>query len=312
MIPVYVFLGFLEAGKTALVQETLEDPEFNTGEKTLLVVCEEGVEEYEPERFAGGNVTQLLVEDPDDLTPEFLRAQASKVYADRVLVEYNGMWPVQALFDNLPANWEVFQVMTVADATTFPQYLANMRQQTVDKLQTPDVVIFNRCDKNTDKTLLHRSVRMVNRRAQILFEYKDGSIEPDDTKDPPPYDMTAPVIEIGDEDFGVFYLDVFDRPLEYEGKTVKFKAYVCQTDKVDSTAFIAGRFCMTCCAEDITFIGLGCSWKDAAKLGHRTWVDVTARIETRRHPIYEGEGPWLVASSITPAQPPKDELVYFV
>ena len=202
MIPVYVFLGFLEAGKTAFVQETLEDPEVNTGEKTLLVVCEEGVEEYEPERFAGGNVTQLLVEDPDDLTPEFLRAQASKVYADRVLVEYNGMWPVQALFDNLPVNWEVFQVMTVADATTFPQYLANMRQQTVDKLQTPDVVIFNRCDKNTDKTLLHRSVRMVNRRAQILFEYKDGSIEPDDTKDPPPYDMTAPVVTIGDEDFG--------------------------------------------------------------------------------------------------------------
>ncbi len=312
MIPVYVFLGFLEAGKTAFVQETLEDPEFNTGEKTMLLLCEEGLEEYEPERFAGGNVTQVVVDDPDDLSPDFLREKAVKLHADRVLVEYNGMWPVQRLFDNLPANWEIYQVMTVADSTTFPTYLANMRQQTVDKLQTPDVVIFNRCDKNTDKTLLHRSVRMVNRRAQILFEYKDGSIEPDDTKDPPPYDMTAPVIEIGDEDFGVFYLDVFDRALEYEGKTIRFKAYVCQTDQVDKTAFIARRFCMTCCAEDITFLGLGCSWKDAAKLGHRTWVTVTARIETRRHPIYEGEGPWLVATDITPAQPPKDELVYFV
>ena len=141
-------------------------------------------------------------------------------------------------------------------STTFPTYLANMRQQTVDKLQSPDVVIFNRCDKSTDKTLLHRSVRMVNRRAQILFEYKDGSIEPDDTKDPLPYDLNAPVAEIKDEDYGIFYLDVFDRMKEYEGKTVRLKAYVCQTDKVDDDAFIAGRFCMTCCAEAVSYTHL--------------------------------------------------------
>ena len=96
------------------------------------------------------------------------------------------------------------------------------------------------------------------------------------------------------------------------GKTVRLKAYVCQTDKVDDDAFIAGRFCMTCCAEDITFIGLICKWKDAKQLGHRTWVNVTARIELRRHAIYEGVGPWLIAESVTPAEPPKDELVYFV
>ena len=37
-IPMYVFTGFLESGKTKFIQETLEDPRFNSGEKTLLLV----------------------------------------------------------------------------------------------------------------------------------------------------------------------------------------------------------------------------------------------------------------------------------
>ena len=49
--PVYLFLGFLESGKTKFIQETLEDPRFNSGEKTLLLVCEEGEEEYEFIRY---------------------------------------------------------------------------------------------------------------------------------------------------------------------------------------------------------------------------------------------------------------------
>ena len=48
-IPVYLFTGFLEGGKTKFIQETLEDGRFNKGEPTLLLVCEEGIEEYAPE-----------------------------------------------------------------------------------------------------------------------------------------------------------------------------------------------------------------------------------------------------------------------
>ena len=44
-IPVYLFTGFLEAGKTKFIQETMEDPRFNEGERTLLLICEEGLEE---------------------------------------------------------------------------------------------------------------------------------------------------------------------------------------------------------------------------------------------------------------------------
>ena len=203
-------------------------------------------------------------------------------------------------------------MMTVADSTTFPSYLANMRQLAVEKMQEPDVVIFNRVTQATDKATLHRAVRMVNRRAQILFETVDGEVEPDTIVDELPFDMDADVVEIGDEDYGLFYIDIFDNVKKYLGKTIRFKAYVCQTKRVPEGCFVAGRFGMTCCAEDITFIGLICEAEQAKQLKHRTWVTVTAKVTVKKHAIYQGPGPWLVAESVTPAQPPEDELVYFV
>lgn len=311
-VPLYVFLGFLEAGKTSFIQETLEDPDFNTGEKTLLVLCEDGEVEYEPQKFAGGNVAVLPVEGQQALTRQLLEDYTQKHRVDRVLVEYNGMWPVQVLYDALPKGWEIFQMMTVADSTTFPSYLANMRQLAVEKMQEPDVVIFNRVTQATDKATLHRAVRMVNRRAQILFETVDGEVEPDTIVDELPFDMDADVVDIGDEDYGLFYIDIFDNVKKYLGKTIRFKAYVCQTKRVPEGCFVAGRFGMTCCAEDITFIGLICEAEQAKQLKHRTWVTVTAKVTVKKHAIYQGPGPWLVAESVTPAQPPEDELVYFI
>ena len=311
-IPVYLFTGFLDAGKTAFIQETLEDPGFNTGEKTLVLLCEEGENEYRPERFAGGNVSFLPVEEQAGLTTAFLKDYQKKHRVDRVLIEYNGMWPLQALYDALPTDWDIYQIILLADSTTFASYMTNMRQLAVDKLQDPEMVIFNRCTDATDKAYLHRAVRMVNRRAQIIFEHTDGSIEPDETQDELPFDLTQDEIVIGDEDFGIWFLDAMDDPEKYEGKTLAFKAYVCQTKRVPEGCFVAGRFGMTCCAEDITFIGLICEAEQAKQLKHRTWVTVTAKVTVKKHAIYQGPGPWLVAESVTPAQPPEDELVYFV
>ena len=178
-IPVYLFTGFLDAGKTAFIQETLEDPGFNTGEKTLVLLCEEGENEYRPERFAGGNVSFLPVEEQAGLTTAFLKDYQKKHRVDRVLIEYNGMWPLQALYDALPTDWDIYQIILLADSTTFASYMTNMRQLAVEKMQEPDVVIFNRVTQATDKATLHRAVRMVNRRAQILFETVDGEVEYD-------------------------------------------------------------------------------------------------------------------------------------
>ena len=311
-IPIYLFTGFLESGKTTFLQETLEDPDFCTGEKTLLLLCEEGEIELEPKKFAGGNVTIVPVENEQDLTREFLESQTKQRRIDRVIIEYNGMWNLQTLYDALPKGWEFYQILLTADSTTFPSYMNNMRQLAVDKLQDPEVVIFNRCTDKTDRTYLHRAVRMVNRRAQIIYEYTDGSIRPDDIEDELPFDLKAPVIELRDEDFGIWYLDAMENPDKYRGKHIHFKAYVCQTKRAPKGCFVAGRFGMTCCAEDISFIGVLCEADNAAQLRHRSWVDVTAELDVNRHEIYGGEGPWLRASQVTPTTPPQDELVYFL
>lgn len=312
MIPVYLFLGFLESGKTAFVQETLQDPAFNTGEKTLLVLCEEGVEEYEPDKFAGQNVRIMTVDSPDELTSERLYAEGKKINAERVLIEYNGMWETSVLANAFPKQWQLFQAVMVADASTFPAYLQNMRQLAADKIQLAEMVIFNRTDASTDKAFLHRNVKILNRRAQMMFEYKDGTVMPDDIKDELPFDITAQHFTVQDTDYGLWYMDAMEEPQKYAGKTVTFKAMVCQTKQVAKDCFVPGRFCMTCCADDITFIGMICQLNGQAMPAHRSWVDITADISLRKHKIYEGEGPWLTLKSITyNAQPPKDELVYF-
>ena len=311
-IPVYLFTGFLDGGKTTFIQETLEDPGFCSGEKTLVLLCEEGEIEYEPQKFAEGGVQFLSVEDQSQLTTEYLKDYQKKHRFDRVLIEYNGMWPMQALYDALPRDWEIYQIILVADSTTFESYLANMRQLAVDKLQDPEMVIFNRCTDATDKAVLHRAVRMVNRRAQMAFERTDGSVDADDIEEELPFDLSAGVIDIADEDYGLWYLDAADNLEKYKGKTVRFKAYVCQTPRVPKGCFVPGRFGMTCCAEDISFIGFICESKDAARLKHRSWITVTAKVDAKRHPIYEGVGPWLKATQIEPAEPPQEELVYFL
>lgn len=311
-IPVYLFCGFLDGGKTTFIQETLGDPDFHTGEKTLLLLCEDGEVSYTPAAFAAGNVTILPVEQESELTSALLQGFVQKHSTDRVIIEYNGMWQMETLYNALPEDWEIFQIVTVADAGTFSSYLNNLRSLTVDKLRDPEVVLFNRVDENTDKLLLHRAVRMVNRAAQILHETKAGAIEPDEIVEPLPFDKNAADITLADTDFGLWYLDALQAPQCYIGKTLRFKAYVCQTPRVPEGSLIAGRFAMTCCADDISFYGVVCDAENAAAHAHRSWVDVVATVGVREHEIYEGEGPWLAATSITPAEPPEEELIYFL
>ena len=101
-MPVYLFTGFLEAGKTRFIQETLEDRRFCNGEKTLLLLCEEGEEEYAPDQFATKDVQIRVIENQSELTAEHLLALAAETKAERVVVEYNGMWMLDVLYAALP------------------------------------------------------------------------------------------------------------------------------------------------------------------------------------------------------------------
>lgn len=310
-IPVYVFTGFLDSGKTKFIQGTLEDERFNAGEKTLLLICEEGEEEYDPSAFAAPNVYLEIVEDQEDLDEAQLETLRKKYRAERVCVELNGMQTVSDFYAKLPKNWVVYQEIMFAEAATFPLYNTNMRSLVVDKVGGCEMVVFNRVKKDTDKMELHKIVRAINRRCDILYEDMDGEVEFDEIEDPLPFDIDADVIEIKDEDYGVWYRDITEDMKKYSGKTVKFKAQVAHLKKKEKDAFVPGRFIMTCCVEDIQFMGFVCTWPGAEKLSQRDWVWVTAKISLRYHKMYQDMGPVLTALEVTPAEKALEDVVTF-
>lgn len=310
-IPVYLFTGFLEAGKTKFIQETMEDKRFNAGERTLMLICEEGVEEYEPEQFSGKNVKFKAVEEETDLTAENLAAWLAAANAERAVVEYNGMWMLDTLYGALPEGWMVAQEFMFADAASFQTYNANMRQLCYDKLKSAELVVFNRFDKSMDKMELHKIVRGASRRADIAYEYANGKVEYDDIEDPLPFDVDAPVIEIQDRDFALWYRDVSEEPKKYTGKTVRFKARALKRDKLPAGTFAAGRHVMTCCEADIQFAALICCWDRADEVKSDSWITLTAKLDYKFHRAYGRRGPVLTVLSVEPAEAPEQPVATF-
>ncbi len=310
-IPVYVFTGFLDSGKTKFIQETLEDERFNAGERTLLLVFEEGEEEYDFSTYPHKNV-YLESLDQQTVTTKQLQELAKKYKIDRVVVEANGMQLVGDLYVRFPEEWAIAQEVMFADATTFMTYNANMRNLVMDKLVGAQMVVFNRLEKGGDTMPLHKLARAANRRIDILYDYTDGTTAFDDVVDPLPFDVNAPVIEIKDEHYALWYRDVNEEPQKYQDKTVRFKGQVALLRREKNGMFAPGRFVMTCCVEDIEFCGVPCRYDKAKLLKPRSWVTITARITAEKHPLYKGDiGPVLTAISVEDAQPAVPDVAEF-
>ena len=310
-IPVYVFTGFLDSGKTKFIQETLEDPRFNAGERTLILVFEEGEEEYDFSTYPHQNV-YLEVLDQQTVTSGQLKALAKKYKAQRVVAELNGMQLVGDLYSRFPEDWVVAQEVMFADATTIMAYNANMRNLVMDKLMGGQMVVFNRLQPGEDTTHLHKLVRAANRRMDILYDYVDGTTSFDDVEDPLPFDIQAPIITIEDNDYALWYRDVTEEPQKYDGKTVKFKAQVAMLRREKENMFAPGRFVMTCCVDDIQFCGVPCKYEKAKGLKSRSWVTVTAKVNAEKHYLYQGElGPVLTAICVEDAQPAEQDVATF-
>ena len=311
-IPVYAFTGFLDSGKTKFIQETLEDPRFNAGERTLVLIFEEGEEEYDLSTYPYKNV-YLEVLDQQTVSTEELKALQKKYKAERVVAELNGMQQVGDLYMRFPSQWAIAQEVMFADSTTIMAYNANMRNLVMDKLVGAQMVVFNRMTPGADVMPFHKLARAANRRIDILYDYTDGTTKFDEIEDPLPFDINAPVIEVKDEDYALWYRDVSEEPEKYSGKTVRFKAQVAMLRRDKNNMFAPGRFVMTCCVEDIQFCGIPCRYDEASKLESRSWVMVTAKITAEAHPLYKGDvGPMLTALSVeTGAQPADPDVATF-
>ena len=310
--PVYMFMGFLESGKTKFIQETLEDPRFSSGEKTLLLVTEEGELDYETIRFADAeNVDLVIVEDKKQLTEGYLTELQERYQSERVVVEYNGTWLMEDFFSAMPEGWIITQLMTFFDANTFLNYNANMRQFTFDKIQNTQLVVFNRFNENMDKMAFHKIVRGISRRCDIVYEKVDGQADFDDIEDPLPFDINAPIVEIEDRDYAFFYRDLTENLEAYIGKTVKFKGLVATDKRLNPEDIVVGRHVMTCCEDDIQYCGLACVLPEVMPLNTRDWICVTAKVQFQKHRIYKGKGPVLIAEKVIICEKPEEALAVF-
>ena len=311
-IPVYFFTGFMDSGKTTLIQETLFENGFaEDDDRILIIACEDGDVEYDTEKLKTINASVATIDTEAEFNTEHLQEIADQYRPDAVFIEYNGTWGVGEVYEmELPKNWVIVQSLATVDATTFEMYMANMRSMMMEQFFQAEVVIFNRCDDNTPKSKFRGNIKAVNRPAQIVYERADGTI--DDREEELPFDINADVIEISDADYALWFMDCMENPKKYDGKKVHFLGLVYnpKDGKLKRGVIVPGRFAMTCCVEDITFLGMMCKTGMENTPEHRSWIDLTARIKVEFAREYKGKGPILYPIEMKPAEKPQDELGY--
>lgn len=309
-IPVYLFTGFMDSGKTSLVKETLFENHFGDGAKGILLMCEDGEEEYDEAQLAAINIKLVSVDSEEEFTEESLKEIHEKYMPQQVFIEYNGTWGMDRILEaELPEGWMIVQHLATVNTDTFDLYMNNMRAMMQEQVFAADVVIFNRTEEDTDRGHLRRAIKNINRKAQIVYERKDGSI--DERPEELPFDINQDVIDLSDADYAIWYMDAMENYKKYEGKKIRFLALVYNPADLKKGVFVPGRFAMTCCIEDVTFIGFKCKYDREETIPHRSWITITAEVHVEFAREYKGKGPVLYPVSIESAQKPEDELVYF-
>lgn len=308
MKPVFMINGFLESGKSEFITFTLAQPYFQIKGKTLLLLCEEGEVEYDEELLKKSRTIVEVIEDEEDFTPSHLIELEKKHKPDRIIVEYNGMWNFKNM--KLPWYWKIEQQITTIDGSTFPMYYTNMRSLLAEMIRKSEMIIFNRCDGITDLNSYKRNIKAVNPTADVIFEDSNGEIDEIFEEDLP-YDLSQDVIVLDNEGYGIWYLDSMEHLERYIGKKIQFVAMVLKPENFPQNYFVPGRMAMTCCADDMAFLGYACEFAGAAALKQKEWVKVTAVVSKEYWEDYKGEGPMLHAVSVEKTKAPKEEIISF-
>jgi len=309
MKPVYMINGFLESGKSEFITFTLAQPYFQIKGKTLLILCEEGEVEYEEDLLKKSKTVVELIEEEEEFQPSKLMELEKKHKPDRIIIEYNGMWNFKNM--KLPWYWKIEQQITTIDGSTFPMYYTNMRSLLAEMIRNSEMIIFNRCDTVRDQLNTYkRNIKAVNAAADVIFEDSNGEIDEIFEEDLP-YDLNQDIIELDNQGYGIWYLDSMDHLERYEGKKLQFVAMVLKPEDFPKGYFVPGRMAMTCCADDMAFLGYACEFAGAGALKQKEWVKVTATVSKEYWEDYKGEGPILHAISVEKTSEPKDPVINF-
>ena len=313
-IPLYIIDGFLESGKTSFIIDTVTADYFQYDGKTLILSCEQGEVEYDEELFKKYDTIIEYITKEQIKDKEYLKDLITRFKAERVVLEFNGMW-ADILPLDFPEDWYNNQQITVVDGSTFGTYFKNneLKSYFVDMIKDSELIIFNRC---TDDEVLKdylRSIKAVNSGVEVLFEDNDGYPITVRLDEDLPYNINDDRIDLADADYGLWFIDITERAEIYEGKTIHLKAMALKAKKMPDNLFIFGRRAVTCCADDIQFLGYACSYDpNQLSVKNGDWIDITGTIKLEDFKPYGGVGPVLHATQVEKTSKPKEELIYFV
>ncbi|MEG0829764.1 MAG: GTP-binding protein [Anaerovoracaceae bacterium] len=308
---IYLFTGFLESGKTTLIKEVVKDPDFLEEGVTILLQCEEGENTYDDVFLKRYNMVKIVVGSPDELNKTLWEKCEKKYAPAQIIIEYNGTWTMETLWKNeFPGDWEVGGIYSTVDASTAEMYLLNMRKLFMEQLKESNLIIFNRSTEDTQRLKFRRNLKAMNPEVQVAFEKVDGTMYQNQEEEMP-FDYSGNKVEIPDMDYGLWYLDAMEHYERYMGKTISFSARFCESTQEGEEYFIPGRHIMTCCEDDIQFLGYLCKYKGKAKYNHGDWVKVTVLFDFGCLEDGNEPGPMLQLKEIAKGEKPEQELVFF-
>lgn len=311
MTPVYLFTGFLDSGKTTLIKNTLEDPGFmeNAG-RTLILRFEEGETDIDDSFLKQHNACMETFDDVHILTPQKCQELDTVYHPFQVFIEWNGCAPItEDILKNMPDFWPLVEILTTVDGSTFASYIANMRSMLFEQLRYSDVVIVNRCTPDMSYTMFRGNIKAINRRAQLFFEgmfgqpcsFASGQL---------PFDITKEPIDIADDDYGLWYMDVMEKPTKYDHKKIILRGAYAEDLPGYKQSFILGRRAMVCCQNDTSLCGVTVTGVRIQEMHKGEWVKVLGTLKTVAL-NNGGKTVILYAESISRCPAPEDPYVYF-
>lgn len=302
-IPVFLFNGFLDSGKTTLIKEIIEREEAYHNYNTLIIATEDGEVEYDDAWKNKYEVNVVTILDDEYSDDTFFYELYKKYRPNQIVMELNSFVNFNEF--KLPRNFVIYQEITLFDANKFELYYNNLKPMINQMLEYSTLVVFNRCNDKHNLGKFRRNIRSFNQRTEVAFENQEGKLTTILNEDLP-YDISKDEIILADNDFPIWYLDITECFEKYEGKVINFNAYV---RGINDKTIVVGRQIMTCCEDDIQFYGFECFSNENVKLD--SYVSISCVPVKRYSEIANGNVIMLEAINVEELEYKKEEFLEF-
>ncbi len=129
--------------------------------------------------------------------------------------------------------------------------------------------------------------------------------EDESSTDLPGLDTANRKITVSNDDFGLWYTELYANMEKYEGYTVVITGFVYKDPELlQADEFVPARLMMSCCVADLAPAGFLCKYENASELKADSWITVEGTLIIGQYE-YNGQkydDPQITVTKITPAE----------